>query len=116
MSSAAEDETSALFLTEKEMTPLKKRLEEMGWKQPPTRLQCDNSTAVGSTHQIIVSRKSRYWDLRLNWLKYREQGVRIYWDKGSNDYGDYHTKHHPPCHHEAKRCLGYAGAVLMVDF
>ena len=59
LSSAAEAETSALFLTAKEMIPLKKTLEEMGWKQPPTPLQCDNTTAVGFTHQTIVSRKSK---------------------------------------------------------
>ena len=117
LSSAAEAETSALFLTAKEMIPLRKTLEEMGWKQPPSPLQCDNSTAVGFTHKTIVSRKSRSWDLRLNWLRCKEaqKEFRIYWDKGSNNYGDYHTKHHPPVHHEAKRSLGYAGAVLMVD-
>ena len=54
LSSAVEAETSALFLTAKEMIPLKKTLEEIGWKQPPTPLQCDNTTAVGFTHHTIV--------------------------------------------------------------
>ena len=108
LSSAAEAETSALFLTAKEMIPLKKTLEEMGWKQPPTPLQCDNSTAVGFTHQTIVSRKSRSWDLRLNWLRCKEaqKEFRIDLDKGSNNYGDYHTKHHPLCHLATMRLSG----------
>ena len=54
--SAAEAETAALFLTVKEMVALRNKLEEMGWKQPPSHLQCDNSTAVGYTNQTIVSK------------------------------------------------------------
>ena len=111
LTSAAEAETAALFLTAKEMVALRNTLEEMGWKQPPSPLQCDNSTAVGYTNQTIVSKKSKSWDLRLRWLRCRaaQDQFRIYWDSGKNNYGDYHTKHHPPCYHESKRDMGFAG-------
>ena len=47
MSSAAEAELGGLFLNCKEMIPLRQALIEMGWPQPATPVQCDNSTAVG---------------------------------------------------------------------
>ena len=68
VSSAAEAEMTALFLTAKEMVPLQNTLTEMGWTQPPTPLQSDNSTAVGMTNCTLIPRKSKSWDLRLNWL------------------------------------------------
>jgi len=111
LSSAAEAETAALFLTAKEMVSLRNTVEEMGWKQPASPLQCDNSTSVGYTNKTIVSKKSKSWDLRLLWLRCRaaQDQFRIYWDKGKNNWGDYHTKHHPPCYHESKREMGFAG-------
>ena len=49
----------ALFLTAKEMVPLQNTLTEMGWKQPLTPLQSDNSTAVGMTNRTLIPRKSK---------------------------------------------------------
>ena len=117
LSSAAEAETSALFLTAREMVPLRHTLQEMGWKQPPSPLQGDNSTAIGYTNSTIIPKKSKSWELRLNWLRCREfQGqFRCYWDRGPNNWGHYHSKNHPPCLHESKRSLGFAGAVLEVS-
>ena len=54
--SAAEAKNAALFLTAKEMVSLRNTLEEMGWKQLASPLQCDNSTAVGYTNQLIIAR------------------------------------------------------------
>ena len=65
VSSAAEAEMTALFLTAKEMVPLCHTLTKMGWKQPPSPLQSDNSTAVGMTNCTLIPRKSKSWDLRL---------------------------------------------------
>ena len=61
----------ALFLTEKEMVPVRHTLTEMGWHHPPSPIQCDNSTAVGITNSTVVPRKSKSWYLRLNWLRCR---------------------------------------------
>jgi len=46
-SSASEAETGALYIVEKEMVPLRNMLTEMGWKQPHSPIQIDNSTATG---------------------------------------------------------------------
>ena len=43
MSSAAEAELAALFMTAKEMVPLRQTLIEMGWPQPKSPIQTDSS-------------------------------------------------------------------------
>ena len=114
VSSAAEAETTALFLTAKEMVPLQNNLTEMGWKQTPSPPQSDNSTTVGMTNSTLIQKQSRSWDLQLNWLRCREaQGqFRTCWGKGPNNDGDYCTKHHPDIYHETKRSMGFAGYVF----
>ena len=57
LSSAAEAEMTALFLTAKEMVPLRHMLTKMGQKQPPSPLQSENSTAVGMTNCTLIPRK-----------------------------------------------------------
>jgi hypothetical protein len=56
MASAAESELAALFVTAREMIPHSHRqtLITMGWPQPKTPIQTDNSTAVGVTNKTIV--------------------------------------------------------------
>ena len=117
VSSDAEAEMTALFLTAKEMVPLRHTLTKMGWKQPPSPPHSDNSTAVGMTNCTLIPRKSKSWDLRLNWLCCREaQGqFRIYWDKGPNNNGDYSTKYHPIIYHETKWPMGFAGCMFYPD-
>jgi hypothetical protein len=80
------------------MVPLRNALEEMGWKQPRSPIQVDNFTAEGYVNNTIVVKRLKSLNMRINWLKYCEsQGqFRIYWDKGSHNLADYHTKHHPP--------------------
>ena len=105
MASAAEAELSALYLTAREMVPLRNTLVEMGWPQPQSPIQTDNSTAVGFTNDTIITRRIKMLCMRLHWLRCREaQGqFKFYWDKGSNNLADYHTKHHPPAYHIAHR-------------
>eukprot|EP00956_Cyclotella_meneghiniana_P010727 scaffold15031_cov47-Cyclotella_meneghiniana.AAC.1 len=47
MSSAAEAELGGLFINAKKAVPIRRTLEELGHKQPPTPIQTDNSTACG---------------------------------------------------------------------
>jgi len=103
--SAGEAELAALFKCATEMVPLRNALEEMGWKQPRSPIQVDNTTAVGYVNNTIIARRIKSLEMRLNWLKCREsQGqFRIFWDKGSHNLADYHTKHHPPEYHIAHR-------------
>ena len=50
MASAAETEMGDLFLNCQEAFPIQITLEEMGHSQPPTPVQDDNSTALGTTN------------------------------------------------------------------
>ena len=87
------------------MVPLQQTLNKTGWPQPHTPIQTDNSTAVGVTNQTIVPGKTKSMDLRLWWLRCREsqEQFHYYWDKGSHNLVDYHTKHHLPIYHESNR-------------
>ena len=103
--SAAEAEIGALFMVAQDMVPLRNMLNEMGWPQPRSPIQTDNSTANGYVNNTIVVKRLKAADMRIDWLRCREaQGqFRIYWDKGPNNNADYHTKRHPPAYHIAKR-------------
>jgi hypothetical protein len=57
MSSAAEAELSALYTIAKEMVPLLQTLIKIGWLQPCTPIQTDNSTAISITNLTIVPQK-----------------------------------------------------------
>jgi hypothetical protein len=105
MASAAEAELAALYHTAREMVPLRNALDEMGWPQPKSPIQTDNSTAAGFIHDTIIQRRIKMIWMRLHWLRCRAaQGqFRFYWDKGSTNMADYHTKHHPPAYHIAHR-------------
>jgi hypothetical protein len=115
MSSAAKAKLGTLYTTAKEMVPLRQTLIKMGWPQPRTPIQMDNSTAVGITNITIVLQKTKSMDLCLWWLRCQEsqQQFRYYWDKGSRNWPDYHTKHHPPIYHEANRPTPASAAGLL---
>ena len=85
--SAAEAETGAIFIVAQEMVPLRNMLTEMGWPQPRSPLQTDNSTADGYVNNTIVVKRLKSAEMRLDsWLRCREaQGqFRLYWDEGSS--------------------------------
>ena len=81
MASAAEAKLAALFLTAREMVPLRQTLIEMGWPQPKKPIQTDNSTAVGVCNDTIIGKRIKMMDMRLNWLRCRESQdqFRYYW-------------------------------------
>jgi hypothetical protein len=54
MTSAAEAELGALFVTAKELVPIRQTLIEMGWKHPMTPIQTDNTTAAGVVNNTII--------------------------------------------------------------
>ena len=105
MASAAESELAALFITAREMIPHRQTLIDMGWPQPKSPIQTDNSTASGVVNNTIVPRRSKMMDMRLWWLRCRasQDQFRYYWDAGSKNWADYHTKHHPDTYHESHR-------------
>ena len=79
------------------MVPLRNTLIEMGWPQPKTPIQTDNSTAVGFTNKKIVNKVTKLVDMKLWWLRDRDsqEQFRYYWEPGSENEGDYRKKHHP---------------------
>ena len=109
MVSAAEAEMAAQFITARKMIPLRHILIEMGWPQPQTPIQTDNSTAVGFRNKTIINKATKSADMKLSWLRDREpqEQFRYYCAPGSENEGYYSTKHHPPIYHEAKRANPY---------
>ena len=99
MSLAAEADLSGLFICAKAMIPLRNTLLEMGWPQPPSPVQCNNSTATGLTNKTMVNKMLKSMDMRLWWLRcrYSQKHFRYYWAPGNQNLSDYSTKHHPPC-------------------
>ncbi len=87
----------------------------MGWIQPCSPIQVDNSTAVGYVNNTIIARRLKSLKMRLNWLKCRESQdqFRIFLDKGSHNLADYHTKHHPPEYHIAHQ-HSHAGWIMQL--
>ena len=105
MASAAEAETAGIFGNAQMAITIRRALEQLGHPQPPTPIKTDNSTAHSFVHNNIKQRRSKTWDMRWNWLRDRktQQEIQPYWDKGSNNDGDYFTKHHPPEYHKIQR-------------
>jgi hypothetical protein len=110
MASASESELAALFVMAREMIPHHQTLIAMGWPQPKSPIQTDNSTAAGVTNKTIVPRRAKMMDMRLWWLWCRGSRDQFcyYWDAGSKNWADYHTKHHPDTYHKAHR-ITHAG-------
>jgi hypothetical protein len=105
MSSAAEAELGALFVNGKEATVLRQTLMDMGWPQPATPIQTDNSTACGIVNRTVKQQKSRAMDMRFYWIRDRsdQNQFHIYWAPGWLNLADYFTKHHAPSHHRRVR-------------
>jgi hypothetical protein len=105
MFSAAEAEIGSVFLNAKEATILRTTLTEMGYPQPPTPLQTDNTTAMGYINDRIRQRRTRAMDMHFYWVKDRvkQRQFHVYWGPGYQHLADYFTKHHSPMHHKQMR-------------
>ncbi len=68
MASAAKSELAALFVTTREMIPHRQILISMGWPQPKSSIQTDNSTATGVTNKTIAPRWAKMMDMCFWWL------------------------------------------------
>ena len=63
---------AALYITAQKLVPMSQTLMEMGWPQPPTPIQTDNTTAEGVVNNKFFTKKIKSIDLRLHWLRYWE--------------------------------------------
>jgi hypothetical protein len=102
MASAAEAEVGALFLNGQEATILRTTLQDLSHPQPATHVKTDNLTAAGIANNSIKQCRSRAMDMHFYWIQdWVLQGQFIvYWKPGTNNMGDYYTKHHSPAHHQ----------------
>ncbi len=102
MSSAAEAEVGSLYINCREAVPAPHTLEFMCHPQPPTRIQMDDTTALGIVNKNVI-KKMKAIDMKYHWLRKREsQGqFRHYWAPGKENNGIYVTKHHATIHHQA---------------
>jgi hypothetical protein len=85
------------------MIPHRQTVISMGWPQPKSPIQTDNSTVVGDTNKTIIPCQAKMMDMRFWWLHCHasQEQFCYYWDAGSKNWADYHTKHHPDIYNEA---------------
>ncbi len=69
MVSAAEVALGALYITTKALVSMRRTLVEMGWQQPLTPVQWDNTTAVRVTNKTILPQKLKAMDNCYHWLR-----------------------------------------------
>ena len=105
MSSATEAEISALYIMSREAVYMRIVLDELGYKQPPTPLQIDNSMADGVVNVKIQPKRTKAMDMRFHCIRDREYQEQfcIYWRPGKLNYANYWTKHHAATHHHTVR-------------
>ena len=63
VASETESEYGTIFINSKIAVPVGTTLNEMGWKQGPTAIKVDNSTAVGITTKKFRQNKSKAMDM-----------------------------------------------------
>ena len=73
-------------------------LRVLGHPQQASPIKTDNATAASFVKDMLKQKCSKAWDMRYHWLSEQQNRkiFNIYWDKGSRNLADYHTKHHPP--------------------
>jgi hypothetical protein len=105
MAAASEAELGGVFFNAREGDNIIVTLEEMDCPQPPFHIVTDNSTASGIANRTVKQKRSKAMDMRFYWVQDRvdQNRLRVTWEKGESNRGDYYTKHHPPNHHRAIR-------------
>ena len=68
-SSAVEAETTGKFCNAKEGVAILPSLIGLVHKQPPTSHKTDNSTTDGFVNSSMKPKKSKTWDMNMNWLR-----------------------------------------------
>ena len=105
VTSAAEAETAALFYNTQTALELMHILQALGHPQDRNNIKTDNATAASFVTDTLKQKRGKAWDVRYHWLseQQRNKKFNIFWDKGSNNLADYHTKHHSPSYHQKVR-------------
>ena len=112
MASASKAKCGSLFKNTKEAVVLRTTLHEMGYPQPPTPVEVDNSTAVGFANKQINQQKSKSMDMRYYRIQDRvaQKHFQVYWRPGLTNLGDCFTKNFPPSYHRSTRSTYFKSA------
>ena len=96
MSSAAEADLGTLYINCCKAIPTRHTLIAMRHLQPTTKIQIDNTMALGFFYNTIAPWRTKAMDMRLHWMRCQkaQQRFRYYWQPGPTNNGDYVTKHH----------------------
>ena len=67
----------------------------MGHPHPETPLHTNNFTSEGIVNITIVQRRSKSMNMHFYWPRDQnnQKHFQVYWAPGSQNIGDYHTKH-----------------------
>jgi hypothetical protein len=105
VSSVAEAEFEALFVSANEGTVTRTTLSEMGHTQDATDLTTYNTTTYGIINNTVQQKRSKAMDMRFYWIKDRveQKQFKVGWATGNTNLGDNFTKHHSPAHHKCMR-------------
>jgi hypothetical protein len=80
MASASEAEVGASFHNAQDAISIHTTLEELGWPQPTTPIQVENSCAAGIINDTVKQRRSKAIDMRFYWVRDRvNQGQLATW-------------------------------------
>ena len=118
VTSAAEAETKGVLYNAKISIPIHHILIAMGHPQDPTPIATDNkTTTTGFVNKNMVMKKSKSWDMNLHWLRDKETQtyLKIHYEKGSGNGGDYFTEHHPTIHHRGQRKRYMTDTICMLS-
>ena len=102
VASAAQAEYAALFLLGQEGEYLGQVLSDMGYRQSPTLILCDNQCAVGMGSNSVKAKRTKSIGMRYHWIRDRvQQGhFHVQWQKGEHNLADFFTKALPAKTHQ----------------
>ena len=103
VASAAKTEYAALFILGQEGEYLRQVLANMGYRQEPTLILCDNQCAVGIATDSVKAKRTKSIDMRYHWIRDRvHQGhFHVQWRRGDHNLADFSTKALPAKTQEA---------------
>ena len=99
--SASEAELGGTFNNAQMGTIMRLTLTEMGWPQPATVINVDNSTVYGIANSTIKRQRSRAMNKNFFWIidQVDLKNFCVVWAPGLKNLADYFTKHHTAKHH-----------------
>ena len=120
VASAFETEVRGLFYNGQTSVALRITHHELGFTLIPIPIKTDNSAAEVIFASTVRQQSSKAMDMQFYWMKDRvkQKDFFVYWKPGSQNTGDYFTKHHQP-HHHREICAKYLhmeNDLLKIDY